>query len=93
MENTSTSFIDPLVGEVKISSQIKYSPFGAHSTVTALEVASNKKIESSFSGQVIFKENSRKAYLSNHRGWIENPNVKFIYKCMTEQRLNSHYNR
>ena len=93
MKNTSTSFIDPVVGEIKISSETKYSPFGAYSIVSALEVASNKKIESSFSGEVIFKENSRKAYLSNHRGWIENPNVKFIYKCMAEQRLNSHYNK
>jgi len=93
MKNTSTSFIDPVVGEIKISSETKYSPFGAYSIVSALEVASNKKTESSFSGEVIFKENSGKAYLSNHRGWIENPNIKFIYKCLKEQRLNSHYNR
>ena len=92
MEKTSTSFIDPVVGEVKISSETKYSPFGAYSIVTALEVVSNKTTQSSFSGEVIFKEKSGKAYLSNHRGWIKNPNVKFIYKCLKEQRLNSHYN-
>lgn len=93
MKKTSTSFIDPVVGEVKISSETKYSPFGAFSIVSALEVANNNATESSFSGEVIFKENSGKAYLTNHRGWVKNPNVKFIYKCMTEQRLNSHYNR
>ena len=92
MENTYTSFIDPVVGEVKISSETKYSPFGAHSIVSALEVASNKKTETSFSGVVKFKANDKKAYLSNHRGWIHNPNIKFIYKCIIEQRLNSHYN-
>lgn len=92
MKKTSTSFIDPVVGEVKISSETKYGPFGAYSIVTALEVANKKTTESSFSGEVIFKENNRKAYLSNHRGWIKNPNVSFIFKCLKEQRLNSHYN-
>jgi hypothetical protein len=84
MEITSTSFIDPVVGEVKLNSETKYSPFGAYSIVSALEVATNKKIQSSFSGEVV--------YLSNHRGCIKNPNIQFIYKCIKEQRLNSHYN-
>jgi hypothetical protein len=92
MTTTSTSFIHPVIGEVKISSETKYSPFGAHSIVTALEVANEKTTKSSFSGEVIFKENSGKVYLSNHRGWIKNPNVSFIFKCLKEQRLDSHYN-
>jgi hypothetical protein len=92
MENTSTSFIDPVVGEIKLNSETKYGPFGAHSIVSALEVSTNKRIETAFSGEVKFKDNSRKVYLSNHRGWIKNPNIQFIYKCVKEQRLNSHYN-
>jgi len=92
MEKTSTSFIDPVVGEVKLNSETKYSPFGAYSIVSALVVATNKKIQSSFSGEILFKDKSRKVYLSNHRGWIMNPNLQFIYKCLKEKRLNSHYN-
>lgn len=92
MEKTSTSYIDPVVGEVKLNSETKYSPFGAHSVVSALEVATNTKTQTSFSGEVIFKENSRKVYLSNHRGWIKNPTIRFVFKCIKEQRLNSHYN-
>ena len=92
MEKTSTSFIDPVVGEVKIISEVKYSPFGAVSTVSAVEVETNKEFDSWLSGVLKLKENSRKAYLANHRGWIKNPNLSFIYKCIKEQRLNSHYN-
>jgi hypothetical protein len=90
MEKTSTSFIDPVVGEVKIYSEVSEGKF---SNVIALEVNTNKETKRYFNGILKFAENKQIASMTNYNGFIKKPTARNIYKAMQEEDgLNNHYN-
>jgi hypothetical protein len=90
MEKTSTSFIDPVVGEVKIYSEVTEGKF---SNVIAHEVNTNKETKRYFNGILKFTKNKQIAYMANYNGFIKKPTARSIYKAMQEENgLNEQYN-
>jgi hypothetical protein len=90
MEKTSTSFIDPVVGEVKIYSEVTEGKF---SNVVAIEVATNKETKRYFNGVLKFTQGIQGAYMVNYKGYVRKPTARSIYKFMQQENgLNEQYN-